>query len=86
MGDFNDDPINKSINDILKAKQYADDVTLFGLFNPFAELYKKGIGSILSRDVWSLFDQLILSYPWLNKKTGRVLFLSVSGIQSVFFN
>ena len=81
MGDFNDDPINKSINDILKAKQYADDVTLFGLFNPFAELYKKGIGSILSRDVWSLFDQLILSYPWLNKKQEGFFFY-----QSQVFN
>ncbi len=68
MGDFNDDPINKSISEILKAKEHESNVSMFGLFNPFADLYKKGIGSILNRDVWSLFDQIIVSYPLLNKK------------------
>ena len=81
MGDFNDDPIDKSISDILKAKEHADDVSLFGLFNPFAGLFKKGIGSILNRDVWSLFDQIIVSYPWINKKQDGFFFY-----QSLIYN
>jgi len=68
MGDFNDDPISPSITKILRAKGNIDEVTRYGLFNPWTDLYKKGIGTLAYRDAWSLFDQIILSYPWLHKK------------------
>ena len=51
MGDFNDNPDNKSIQ-------------LLSLLNPFFPLYKKGIGSIAFRDSWNLFDQILLSPNW----------------------
>ena len=28
---------------------------------------KKGIGTLAYQDSWNLFDQIIISYPWLNK-------------------
>lgn len=74
MGDFNDNPDNKSISEILQAKPQEKEVRKFGLYNPFANLYNNGIGSIVSRDVWSLFDQIIISYPWLNKDQNNFFF------------
>ncbi len=81
MGDFNDNPDNKTISEILKANPVEKEVTKLGLYNPFANLYNNGIGSIVSRDIWSLFDQIIISYPWLNKNQNGLFFY-----QSQIFN
>ena len=51
MGDFNDNPTNKSIQTL-------------GLVNPFLALYKQGQGSLAYRDSWNLFDQILLSTNW----------------------
>ncbi len=68
MGDLNDDPVSPSIAEVLKAKGKAKDVREGGLFNPWMELYKNGIGTLAFQDNWNLFDQIIISYPWLNKE------------------
>lgn len=65
MGDFNDNPTNKSIYEILEANEKA---TGMNLYNPFHALYKKGIGTLAFQDAWVLFDQIILSQNWINKK------------------
>ena len=65
MGDLNDDPINSSLVDKLKASGKMEDVKKGGLFNPMWKLYKEGIGSLAYRDAWSLFDQIIVSEPLL---------------------
>jgi len=67
MGDLNDDPISPSITEVLKAKGKATDVQPGGIFNPWTELYKKGIGTLAYQDAWGLFDQIMINYPWLNK-------------------
>lgn len=67
MGDFNDDPQDKSIKTILGAKAEREKVKLKQLFNPMAALAKNGIGSLGYRDGWNLFDQIILSQPFLEK-------------------
>ena len=67
MGDLNDDPINASVKDILKAEKNKNKVGLKGLFNPFESFYKNGIGTTAYRDAWSLFDQIIISKPLLEK-------------------
>lgn len=67
MGDLNDDPISPSVAKILNAKGKQEDVQPGGLFNPWVDLYKKGIGTLAYQDAWGLFDQIIISYPWLNK-------------------
>jgi hypothetical protein len=66
MGDLNDNPDNQSITDVLKAKGNRSALQPGELFNPWAELYDKGIGSLANRDSWGLFDQIILSQSWLN--------------------
>lgn len=68
MGDFNDNPTNKSIKAILKAKKNKKKVGLKGLYNPFESFYKNGIGTTAYRDTWSLFDQIIITKPLLEKE------------------
>ncbi len=51
MGDFNDNPTNKSILQLQ-------------LHNPFEKMYKNGIGSLAYNDAWNLFDQILLSAQW----------------------
>lgn len=61
MGDFNDGPFNKSIKTGLGARGVKTEVQEFGVFNPFEELAKKGLGTIAYRDSWNIFDQIILT-------------------------
>ena len=68
MGDLNDDPNNASVSTILNAKGSEKDVTKGGLFNPWYSMYKKGYGTLAYQDAWGLFDQIIISQPFLNKE------------------
>ncbi|MBA4196182.1 MAG: endonuclease/exonuclease/phosphatase [Chitinophaga sp.] len=67
MGDLNDDPVSPSITEVLKAKGKANEIQPGGIFNPWTELYKKGFGTLAYQDAWGLFDQIMITYPWLNK-------------------
>ncbi|MBL7933394.1 MAG: endonuclease/exonuclease/phosphatase family protein [Bacteroidia bacterium] len=57
MGDFNDDPIDKSVEKITKSGLF---------FNPMEGPFKKGIGTLAWRDRWNLFDQILLSGSFLS--------------------
>ena len=61
MGDLNDDPKDKSVQDVLGAKIKRKNVKEGDLFNPLAEIYAKGIGSLGYQGSWNLFDQIIIS-------------------------
>jgi predicted extracellular nuclease len=74
MGDLNDDPVSPSITEVLKAKGNIKDVFKGGLFNPWVDLYKKGIGTLAYQDAWGLFDQIMISYPFLDKKQNGLFF------------
>ena len=67
MGDFNDDPTNGSLKDVLKAKKNKEDVKLKGIYNPMEGFFRKGLGSNAYRDAWSLFDQILITKPLLDK-------------------
>lgn len=58
MGDFNDDPNNKSIRKILKAGVKLDDDCLYNVSLP---TFRKGYGTLIYKGVWNLFDQVIIS-------------------------
>jgi len=51
MGDFNDNPNNKSLKHLK-------------MYNPFFKLFNRGMGSMAYRDSWSLFDQILLNTNW----------------------
>jgi hypothetical protein len=74
MGDLNDDPDSPSITDILQAKGQIDKLQVDEFYNPWLQLYKKGIGTLANRDSWGLFDQIILSQPWLNSQQEGLFF------------
>ncbi|WP_417884734.1 endonuclease/exonuclease/phosphatase family protein [Zunongwangia sp.] len=58
MGDFNDDPKNKSVKKLLKTSENPNQ---FEFYNPMLNLYKNGMGSLAYRDHWNLFDQILVS-------------------------
>ena len=68
MGDLNDDPTNASVKDVLKAEKNKDNVALKGIYNPFINMLKKeGLGTTAYRDGWSLFDQIMVTQPLVEK-------------------
>lgn len=81
MGDLNDDPVSPSLTEVLKAKAKIKDVKSGGLFNPWVDMYKKGYGTLAYQDAWGLFDQIVISYPWLDKEQNGFFFF-----KQVIFN
>lgn len=67
MGDLNDDPVSPSLTKIIGAKGKMSDVKENEMFNPWYDMYKKGIGTSPYQDAWGLFDQVLVSGGWLNK-------------------
>ena len=71
MGDFNDNPTNKSIKQVLQSRGVIDSLGTYQLFNPMDKLFAKGYGTIGYRDRWSLFDQILLnSYASITSREG----------------
>jgi len=61
MGDFNDDPTNKSFKKILNTKASNKDLLAIELYNPMENMLKQGKGSLAYRDSWNLFDQIFMT-------------------------
>ncbi|MFP4470251.1 MAG: endonuclease/exonuclease/phosphatase family protein [Bacteroidales bacterium] len=60
MGDLNDNPIDPSIVEILKAEKPVGDVSNNRLYNLATEKFEQGEGTLYWRS-WDLFDQMIVS-------------------------
>ncbi len=70
MGDMNDDPMDKSMV-TLGAKKNKSEVANGELYSPFWEILEdKGVGTLLYRGKWNLFDQILVSPTLLNSKKG----------------
>ena len=52
-------------HDFAKAKTY---LTAGKMYNPWLKFFKQGIGTIAWQDAWGLFDQIILTPNWADKK------------------
>lgn len=68
MGDLNDDPNNESIRLYLKARDEQHRLKPDQLFNAMGVHFKRGIGTLAYRDQWNLFDQIIITQAFLDKK------------------
>lgn len=70
LGDFNDNPDAKSIKEILNSNGKKQKVKESELYNPFMNMYKRGLGSLGFRDTMNLFDQILITPNFLseNKK------------------
>lgn len=71
MGDFNDEPDNRSINVTLEAKGALNALDQNDLFNPMYALKQEGKGSYNFRGTWNMLDQIILSQPLLYGQPGQ---------------
>jgi len=67
MGDFNDEPGDKSIYESLRAVGDTIPKNNTDLYNGMYSYYKKEIGTEKFQEHWHCLDQVILSYPLLNK-------------------
>ena len=67
MGDLNDDPTNESVRTVLQSEKDRDKVKFKGIYNPYENYFKDGLGTTAYRDAWSLFDQILLTKPLLEK-------------------
>ncbi len=70
MGDFNDDPFNKSFKKVLKTSNNRETIVAQEMFNPMENLAKQGKGSLAYRDSWNLFDQILVSESLLGSRSG----------------
>jgi len=67
MGDLNDDPTSKSVKEHINTSGKIDEIDNTQMFNPMESLYKKGLGTLAYRDVWNLFDQIIITKNLIGK-------------------
>ncbi len=74
MGDLNDDPVSPSLTYVLKAKELREDVKPGGLYNPWVDFYKRGLGTLAYQDAWGLFDQIVIGQSWLDKAQNGFFF------------
>jgi hypothetical protein len=84
MGDLNDDPTNASLKEVLQAKSEWDEVKLKGIYNPFENLFKDGLGTTAYRDAWSLFDQILVTKPLLDRDFSSFRFYK-AGIYNKYY-
>jgi len=66
MGDFNDEPSNKSINEILMANNEQDNQYDFRLYNLMYDKHLFGYGTYYYKGNWNMLDNLIVSSTLLN--------------------
>lgn len=67
MGDLNDDPTNESVKKVLKTEKDKEKVGFKGIYNPYENYFKDRLGTTAYRDAWSLFDQIMITKPLLEK-------------------
>jgi len=84
LGDFNDDPTNKSIKKVLGTQAVKEKTGPKELFNPMERMINKGLGTLAYRDGWNLFDQIILSQAFLKNDYGTYQFYKAGIFNPVY--
>lgn len=72
MGDFNDDPIDPSIAEVLNAKGKVKELEEGDLFNPYWSMFKAGHGTLAYQDAWNIFDNIVVSENLVNARAGEL--------------
>lgn len=72
MGDFNDDPTDKSITQGFGAKLKMKDLGTGDYFAPYADMLKAGYGTLAYGDAWNIFDNIIVSENLAKGTTGTL--------------
>ena len=79
MGDMNDDPVDESMTEGLRAKGKVKELQPGDLFNPFLEMFKKGEGSLAYQDSWNLFDNMVVSDNLVKDNKGGLTLKKADG-------
>lgn len=67
MGDFNDNPNNKSLQKILNTTDIKNKCNDSCMYNPFLKMFKKGNYTLTYRGDFFLFDQIIFNNNFISK-------------------
>lgn len=70
LGDFNDNPEDESISEVLKAGRIELPILENKLYNLFFDLKRDNQGSLKFQSQWFIFDQIIVSGSLLLNKSG----------------
>jgi len=71
MGDFNDEPTNKSILDVMHAGNKRHNIGLNDMYNLFYDIHNLDLGGSYNyRGDWEMYDQIVISYNLLNSGKG----------------
>lgn len=72
MGDMNDDPVNKSMHEVLSAKAEVDEVGPDDMYNPWYNILVKQVtGTLQYHGAWNLFDQIVMTPNLINQKGSK---------------
>ena len=77
MGDFNDNPSDRSIKAVLKTLSNKKKLLDYELFNPMEVLFKKGYGTYKYRGKWDMLDQFMITKSLVSENKGHI-FLKAS--------
>ena len=71
MGDLNDNPTSEGVIDVLQAKANKKDVGITDIYNPWINMYKKGIGTESYQGEWNLIDQIMITGAFMKNKNDK---------------
>jgi len=74
MGDLNDDPVNISITEYIKAKGKINKMNTGDMYNVMYDHFKSGNGTLAWNDAWNLFDQMIISESMISTDASSYVF------------
>lgn len=81
MGDFNDEPSNRSISETLGVSCNESETLENQLYNPFCELENRDLGSYRYRSYWDMLDQIMVSSSLLD--TSHSLYLNSNSAEII---
>jgi len=71
MGDLNDNPTSEGVIDVLQAKSEKKETGLSDLYNPWINMYKRGLGTENYQGEWNLIDQIMVSGSLLKNPNNK---------------
>lgn len=74
MGDLNDDPINASVQEYIRAKGKISKMKPGDMYNVMYDHFKSGNGTLAWNDAWNLFDQMIVSEAFVSTDASTYVF------------
>ena len=71
MGDLNDNPTSEGVIEVIKAKSEKKDIGLTDIYNPWINMYKRGMGTESYQGEWNLIDQIMISGAFIKNNNNQ---------------